>query len=239
MTPIFMDRHHSDGWSYGLGEILPEDDEKQLNLSNVFRVEDRDQFRPGAKGGLCTLVQFHPVETAVPGIRINADNPAIEPIIMPPVPGIEEDLHAVTDLDPVCHAYLRVLPNRINPIPMTMAITPLYAHWICPVIKLPGRMLTPCNTQTVPPRISKPPIMKNIVLIWTLLRILIIQLLMLCLFRYLRLPPSEKPMPRLPRFTLRDIIEHPFRYLKVVEQRSLRTLAPEASAGVETTSLMT
>ncbi len=74
-----------------------------LNPADVLRVEDRDQIHPAAERGLRLRIQLHPIETAVLGIRVNADDRPIEPLVAPPVPCVEEDLHAVADSNFISH----------------------------------------------------------------------------------------------------------------------------------------
>ncbi len=50
------------------------------------------------------------------GIRVDANDRSVEPLIMPPVLRIEEDLHPVTDLNLVSHL-LAASPEQDQPEP--------------------------------------------------------------------------------------------------------------------------
>ena len=48
-------------------------------------------------------------------------------------------------------------PARTSKLPTAIKTTPITAQNVCPVMKLPGSMLMPCNNQTPPMRIINPP----------------------------------------------------------------------------------
>jgi hypothetical protein len=47
--------------------------------------------------------------------------------------------------------------RNIIPKPITKAIPPYTAHWVCPVMKLPGKILMPCKIHTAPAKINTTP----------------------------------------------------------------------------------
>jgi hypothetical protein len=52
---------------------------------------------------------------------------------------------------------LRRNPARTSNPPTAIKTAPITAQNVCPVMKLPGSMLMPCNSQTPPMRIINPP----------------------------------------------------------------------------------
>jgi hypothetical protein len=77
-----------------------------LYFLNVFWIQHRDQFCAFSKQGFHIIIQFHPVETAMLRVRIDAKDRACEPAFAFPKFGIEKNLHPVADLELYCHVTL-------------------------------------------------------------------------------------------------------------------------------------
>lgn len=117
-----------------------------------------------SKHCLCLVIQLHPIEATVLRIWINTHDRSIKPALAPPNFGIQKDLNPVTDLEALSHLihFLRAA-QMIKPIPTTIMMLPLIAHWGSPVMELPGRMLMPCRKNVPPDKMSNIPRMfKNI-----------------------------------------------------------------------------
>ena len=82
---------------------------KRLNFPDILRIKHRD--RPiFSERSFRIFVELHPDETAMGGIRVNADDHARAPI--PEI--LQEDFHPVIDFDLVSHFVLRknTFPRR-------------------------------------------------------------------------------------------------------------------------------
>ncbi len=69
-----------------------------LNLLYILGVQHRDQFRLASQISNHIFIQFHPVETPVFGVWVNAQDSSFEPAFALPKLGIKKNFHAVADV---------------------------------------------------------------------------------------------------------------------------------------------
>lgn len=112
-----------------------------------------------AQLGLHLHIKPDPIKTAMFGIWIDSKNCTGMPAFPFPKLCIQINLNPVANLKSLCHQRLRL--NQNNPPPTTIMTAPLIAHCGSPVIKLPGRMFTPCRKKVKPARNIKTLIMDN------------------------------------------------------------------------------
>lgn len=74
----------------------------------ILRIEHRNQICLASLYGLYLQVQLHPVELAVAGIRVNANDGPLKPACALPKFRIEVNLYAISYLDGISHDYLKV-----------------------------------------------------------------------------------------------------------------------------------
>jgi len=81
-----------------------------LKFLNVFRVEYRDLFNTNY--GLSVFIQFHPVKTAVFGIRIDLEDLSIKPSLALLKFRIKKDFDSITELNVFGHYFLSPAAQR-------------------------------------------------------------------------------------------------------------------------------